>query len=159
MPTKQDLIPLIHSGALVETFDMHTEGKHWVFDISAMRQMIQREPKRWELCSTDITESILRIIRDQREVCPERLRALTEVDLADPCILLACDDGTHLMIDGHHRVVARHLKGLRDYEFYNVPFADAPQLDPRLYELGRIEWGELDPGADGRSMVPHTRKP
>lgn len=53
-------------------------------------------------------------------VGPGHLPRITPGRLKEPCVLLAWPDGTHVVADGNHRVVARHLLGLPTFPAWMV---------------------------------------
>lgn len=144
--TKSQAAALVRSGLLTECFAHDTLG---MFDVSALRRLIAEAPDRWEICAADLTPETLEFIQANREIDPARVAELTPAEADEPILALACPDGEHLFIDGHHRLVRRHQLGHKTFLFYNIPLADAPRLLPGGYV--DVPWGEMDiptePGA------------
>jgi len=147
--TKGQLMAQVFSGHQRECFTHSDEG---TFDISAMRAAL---PAQLPHDSADVSLSqIIPFLAEHRVVEQARVQELSDWSWReDPGIFLVIppkggEGVTHLMVDGHHRAVRRHLEGMEDMRFYFVQLKDA--LRPAFGWVANpfVDWG--DPIIDGR---------
>lgn len=69
---------------------------------------------------SEIDLKFIETIVKKRGIESHRLTRLTDEQLQEPVLVLDYEDG-HLMIDGHHRLLCRHLKGMTTFLFFLVP--------------------------------------
>lgn len=150
---------MIAAGLVHESFQHQTLGH---FNVTLLRERIKTNPPelrvyRFDECrvADDPSADPLAYIVSQREVDPERCAELTEAQLQEPLIYLCCPPGsngpmeTHLLVDGIHRLVARHARGYTDFSFYMLPLEQAPRVAQDWVDL---PWGEREMGPSG--LIP-----
>lgn len=138
---KETIMAPVVAGYAHEAFTHETEG---TFDVTEMREWIKGHP---ELLITVELSNLIGFIKENRVTDDHRIRTLPESSWRDdPGIAIECDDGSMLMIDGHHRALRRELEGLHVMEIYAVPMKDA--IRPQAGYMRGPDWG--DPIVDGK---------
>lgn len=159
--TKSQSAQLVRRGLLMEVFHHATLGR---FDVSAIRHYLlgYRAGVHGDKPMTCRFDSVraetgdpdpMAFLVGQREIDEARVAELTAEDLEDPIIFVACPPGsngegeTHLLVDGIHRLVARHRRGYKDFVFYMTSLEVARALwrgAPPGVELVEVPWGEKE---------------
>lgn len=160
---------LVRSGELLESFHHATLG---VFNITSMREHCRRARARGAepyLCAFEDVSAEnghpdpMAFLVGNREVDMDRVAELTREDLEDPVIMVACPPGvngsseTHLLVDGIHRLVARHDRGYKDFVLWMIPWDEAQVHRVRPDEgLMSVSWGTKEV-VDGQ-LVDRARR-
>lgn len=153
--TKAQVAQLVRAGAVREIFEHASLG---LFDIAVMRHYISARaargetPQRCQFCDVR-TETgganPMEFLISQREIDPARVAELTAEELEDPVIFVICPAGmngeaeTHLLVDGNHRIMARHQRGYADFLFWPIPWHVVDQLRPPQDGIS-IPWGQKE---------------
>lgn len=147
--SKSQLASLVARGLCHEAFTHTVAGS---FDITLMRQQARAgqygPPRR-----ADIDATLIEFVANWRDWEQARVNEiLVSGDLSDPGLMIQMPDGTHLLVDGTHRILARHTMGLRHFTFYMVPLKAAPRpdhfwIDSEAAGLGG--WGKYE-NRDGK---------
>jgi hypothetical protein len=73
-----------------------------------------------QVCAVDLDEALVAHVARKHGIEPGHLtKTLDRVE--EPCVFLDYGDGTHIVADGNHRVVARHLLGMKTVPAWLVP--------------------------------------
>jgi len=106
--------------ALTETFRWNDgDGSQWLFNVSAINAHIDAHPEQWEPID-------LGIDYDLYAHCAKNGVEQWKLDRIDaatcrPVLAAERGDGSHILIDGNHRVVARWRAGFAEIPAYMIP--------------------------------------
>lgn len=138
--TKTEVMNLVASGKVHETFDHSTCGK---FDVTAMRAYAM---------SRHLPTLRVRIADVYAELCRDRVidqARVDELDEAswkdDPAMVIILEEGSHLLIDGTHRILRRHKEGQFLFRAWFIEERFAIRVDPTEWIEGvhrGIDWGD-----------------
>ena len=154
--TKSQSARLVREGVLNEVFCHASLGR---FDVGALHQLTARSTTLgakplW--CRFDAVRAEtgdpdpMAFLTAQREIDADRVAELTGEDLDDQVIFVACPAGinggeeTHLLVDGIHRITARHQRGYQDFVFWLVPWSIACYLRPLSSRAISVPWGHKE---------------
>lgn len=114
-------IEIIGGGPGDETF---THTHLGTFNVTKIKRYLEaRDPVRLNI----MNDAMLR----DREVDQYRVTELLHADFP-PIILIDCEDGTHCMIDGLHRVVARRQRG---FDWIEARIATLTEVQPLMVHI------------------------
>lgn len=142
--TKTEVMKLVAEGGVHETFDHSTEGK---FDVTSMRRYaIKAQLPTLQVRIADVYSHILR----DRVIDQQRVLDLDENSWKhDPAMVIVFSkgDGTksHLLIDGVHRILRRHVEGEFLFTAWFIDEASAIRPDMKHWIEGverGIDWGD-----------------
>lgn len=147
--TKTALMSLIVQGVAKEAFTFCPDdgSKPLVYDVTAMREWCRRvDADKAPIVNISLSQ-ITPFVREHRDTEQARVVALPYDSWRfDPGIFLLMKDGSHLMIDGHHRALRREIEGKTDMLFYMVEeqYAIHPSDDWHHTKEFGIDWGQKD---------------
>lgn len=97
-------------------------NKTWHFNVSGLLDLCQDpEYEGFKYC-VYITEDMIDCIRNERGIDFEYVKTIDVLSKPTaPAIGLLWPDGYHLLVDGHHRVYARYLRGLGNVDTFIFP--------------------------------------
>lgn len=127
MSSHRELIESIESLDIIgaETGDETFTHTHLgTFNVTKIRRYLAGRPS----VRLDIMNNAM--LRD-REIDEHRVEEIMYMDFP-PIILIDCEDGTHLLIDGTHRVVARRLRG---FDWAEARIATLSEVQPFMVQL------------------------
>lgn len=155
--TKTALMSLISDGVAKEAFTFCPEdgSPPVVYDVTAIREWCRRADVDKAPIYNIGLDQITPFVRQHRDTEQTRVDALPYDSWRfDPGIFILMKDGSHLMIDGHHRALRREKEGCTDMRFYMVEeqYAIHPNENWRHTKEFGIDWGEKDI-VDGK-LVP-----
>lgn len=141
--TKSEIMKLVASGAIHETFDHSTEGK---FDVTAMRKAAQE---------SKLPTLRVRIADVYAAICQDRVIDQARIDeldarswKADPAMVVVFNEAgqtSHLLIDGIHRILRRHKEGEFLFRAWFIDEANVIRPDMTQWVEGverGIDWGD-----------------
>lgn len=134
--TKRQVMELVASGIVDESF-VYEDGT--VYNITALRMLAKKTNRKPILAF--ITQQLIDLVQNERDIDYNRIQDLKD-HLNDPAILIDQGDGSHLIIDGNHRIIARYFMGLIDFPAYVFEKQEALAACPmdEMVDAG-IEWG------------------
>lgn len=134
----------------VEIFDYIDSGtgKHWSFFVTGMLEGVvatgQAEPY---LHTFALNDSVLHSVLQERGVDLQYANSLPEERKREPVLGLLWEEGTMLLVDGHHRIAALHNAGAEEFRAYLLPMSiweryALPDRQRGLYTIPRQkgEW-------------------
>lgn len=138
--TKTQVMEYVIRGITRECFTHDGQG---IFDVTAMRQ---RAHIIGELHSVYL-EDIIPFILTERVIDEERVRTLSDASWQqDPamCVVIPEQGGgvSHLMIDGHHRAMRRHLEGMDSIDMWMIPLTYVLRPEPGWEQHPALDWGD-----------------
>ena len=139
MGKKTEYMRLVAIGKMREAFlftpDDGTPQRH--YDISSLRIRIQTNRVEFtigDIPMGDVYDFVLR----NREADWERVDSLSLVELNDPVIFLQEPDGSHILVDGTHRILRLAREGKRFVPAYMVPEHLARRVDKAMFT--DVDW-------------------
>lgn len=140
--TKTEIMALIEKGSVHERFTHSIEGE---FDITAMREWASKNVKPVRVPISEVIE----FVTTSRVMDVERVRTLTTWSWRiDPALAVEyVNDGKteHLLVDGTHRIMRRHLEGQTEFPCWIVPESAIvrPNMDEWCNGEERgLDWGD-----------------
>lgn len=83
---------------------------------------------RFPVVEFEMTQEVVNFIKKFRGTEQWKLDRLKEPYLSLPVIMLDCDDGTQLCVDGHHRILRRWAAGVKLVDAYVFPNGEWSQF-------------------------------
>lgn len=77
--------------------------------------------KKLEVVELPLEESWVKFVQENRGIEWWKVTRLVEPHLSAPIVVIEFGDGTHLTVDGHHRIVRRWNDGFRDIRAWVIP--------------------------------------
>lgn len=140
--SKSEIMQDVIKGRAHECFEHSDEG---IFDVTLMREWAALYG---EIHTIDVADCAP-FIRQSRVTDPARIAELPmEAWLSDPVMFIEMtrevggkSETTHLMIDGHHRMLRLEQEGVKTARAYIIPEQFAIRPQPGWGSSG-VDWGE-----------------
>jgi hypothetical protein len=112
----------IHISRISARDEMFTWSPHDgpVLHFATTRLIAYLEASGAPVVPVELTQALVEHCIRKHGVEPGHLPRLTRERLQEPCVLVAWPDGSHVVADGNHRVVARHLLGFETFPAWMV---------------------------------------
>lgn len=108
------------------------DGATW--NVSLMRRAIHAGQLRAELVITPFTPSFILALKNV-DLNDEHIASLTDTQIQEPAMTVLGLDGLGVCIDGNHRMMARHLRGFKEYHTVLIR-----EPDDHPYRIGFFEY-------------------
>lgn len=149
MPSKSQLLKSIIAGRAHEAFTHEELG---TFDITLMREVATRGG--YELCHTSMVDADVKFLMLNRDWEPQRVWEIMIDPHApweiDPVMVILTPQGSHLLVDGIHRLIARRALLCEDWFFFMAPYEAAIRPPSMMFNRPDMGWGKYDVGRDGK---------
>jgi hypothetical protein len=141
--SKSELMARVIHGREHECFE-HSECGF--FDITLMREWAKKHGVRITVGTADMVPHI----HESRDYDPERVLELPDESWKnDPPLAVALNDGTHLLIDGAHRILRRHAEGYKNTDILVLTEEEIIRPGPGWSKQEAVDWGTKEIGPDG----------
>lgn len=121
-------------GRQEEQFTWTIDRTHEVIHVAVERLGAYLKGTGAEVVKVELTQHLFDRVTRQNGIEPGHLNTLTLERLAEPVVFADLDDGTHMLVDGSHRLVGRALLRMS-----YVPAYIAPSRLWRRFEITGVQ--------------------
>lgn len=161
--TKALAAQLVACGAMLEMFDWTPDdgGRTIRYNVSFMRARLMAFPRpdRKVQIDPESFQMLVEYVRARGTYDPARVLDLTVAEAAEPVLIVLCEDGANILVDGVHRVLRAAADGQKTVVAYIIPDAEFPKMDPMIpptidWEVARTKtWENIDTRETPESTV------
>lgn len=123
-----------------------------IFDVTQMRNFAIANDR--VVHTLALTQELIDWLYENRDVDEARMRSMTRMQVDEAAIVVAYNDGTDLLIDGTHRMIAAWKKyGLKTFNYWKYAEYEIIRPAPGWGVHTGLRWGKFDINRHGEVVM------